>query len=97
MDAPGGLITITDAAHYLGLPRSTVASWADPRPRRGWVNARGEPERLVPIDNRGPHKTTRYEWAQVRRAEFETRHNRRRSHRKDPKWAQWRLPEATTA
>ncbi|MEU5156763.1 hypothetical protein [Glycomyces sp. NPDC021274] len=97
MDSSGGLITISDAAGYLGLPRSTVASWADTRPRRGWINAQGEPERLTLIDHGGPHKTPRYEWAQIRRAEFETRHNRKRSHRKDPKWANWRLPEATTA
>lgn len=94
MDSTRGLITISDAAHLLGLPRSTVASWADTRPGRGWINADGKPERLAPIDNRGPHKATRYEWTQVRRAEFETRHNRQRSHRRDPKWAQWRMAAA---
>ena len=97
MDSSGGLITISDASQYLGLPRSTVASWADPRQGRGWVNAQGHPERLNPIDKGGPRKTVRYEWAQIRRAEFETRHNRKRSHRKDPKWANWRLPETTRA
>lgn len=94
MDSPAGLITISDAARYLGLPRSTVASWADTRPRRGWINAQGRPERLTPIDNGGKHKATRYEWTQICRAEFETRHNRQRSHRRDPKWAEWRMATA---
>jgi hypothetical protein len=94
MISPDGLISISDAAKYFGLPRTTVASWADPRPGRGYIDAQGNPQRLTPVDHRGPRKAARYRFKQVMEAEFCTSANRSRSHRRTPdakKIQDWRV------
>lgn len=80
-------ITISDAAAYFGLPRSTVACWA----HRGWTDTEGNKHTVDPLDHKGLNNAARYQLPELQAAEFHTRHNRRRSHRRNPRWQQLRM------
>jgi hypothetical protein len=62
-------ITISDAAPYLGRPRTTVASWA----RRGWYDRDGNHQTIKPVDHKGRHNAARYWLRDLQRAEYDTR------------------------
>lgn len=75
-------VTISDAALRLGLPRTTVASWAN----RGWTDRNGNRQHLEPVDYEGPKHAPRYRLVDIQQAEFEIGLNNRRSHRRGERW-----------
>lgn len=75
-------VTITDAAYRLGLPRTTVASWAS----RGWIDQNGNRQRLTIVDHGGPKQSPRYWLKDIEAAEFQIGLNNRRSHRRSRRW-----------
>jgi hypothetical protein len=62
-------ITISDAAPYLGRPRTTVACWAN----RGWIDQDGVKHSIAPVDHKGRYNAARYWLADLQRAELATR------------------------
>lgn len=62
-------ITISDAAPYLGRPRTTVACWA----HRGWIDQNGVKQTIKPVDHKGRNNAARYWLADLQRAELATR------------------------
>lgn len=69
MDSEPCPITISDAAPYLGRPRSTVACWAT----RGWTDHDGVKHSITPVDHQGRHNAARYWLRDLQQAEFDTR------------------------
>ncbi|GAB3994641.1 hypothetical protein GCM10029992_09720 [Glycomyces albus] len=62
-------ITISEAAAYLGRPRSTVACWA----HRGWTTPDGQRRTITPVDHEGHHDAARYWLKDLQQAEYDTR------------------------
>jgi hypothetical protein len=74
-------VTIADAARRLGLPRGTVAAWAN----RGWEH-RGHRRALTIVDHNGRNNAARYWLNDITQAELEIGLNREHSHRRQPRW-----------
>ena len=62
-------VTLTDAAPYLGRPRSTLACWV----HRGWITTEGEHRTLTLVDHKGPRRSARYWLHELQQAELDTR------------------------
>lgn len=62
-------ITISDAAPYLGRPRTTVACWAN----RGWIDRDGVKHTIAPVDFNGRYNAARYWLSDLQQAELATR------------------------
>lgn len=73
-------ITISDAAPYLGRPRTTVACWAT----RGWRDHNGDHQTIEPVDHKGRNNAARYWLSDLQQAELDTRQSdwSQRSHRR---------------
>lgn len=74
-------VTIADAARRLGLPRGTVAAWAN----RGWQH-QGQHRTLTVVDHVGSRQIARYWLKDIEQAELEIGLNREHSHRRHPRW-----------